>query len=313
MTDTSMFGGVESTPGRPEAGARNRALFDMMSTILQQAGLGELFAIDATGQPAGWLWEQITKGIDSQAALEFSFEQTPQYQARFPAIAQLREAQRRGERVGYIPTPRDVIQYEQAVSSMIRQAGLPDWFYSDRNMIQDLMVNDLSPAEIEERLGEAWTMVRNTDPAISGAFSEFFGVEGDAALAAMFLDPTRTQESLNRAARTAYTAGMGRTMGLDIGRQQAERIAGLPQTQAGIAEGLRQVSQLNTRGGVFTEGITEQQNLTAEGTGIEAGILGSGQAQQDIERRLARRQTAARPPGGGAAVTTTGVVGLSNV
>lgn len=313
MTDINGVGYVPSTPGSPESQIRNRQLFDVMSRILQDAGLGDLFTIDATGQPAGWLWTQITQGVDSQAALEFAFEQTPQFQQRFPVIAQMRERQRRGERAGYIPTPRDILQYEQTVSSMLRQAGLPDWFYSDRNTIQELMLNDLSAAEVEERLGEAWTMVRNSNPAVQERFNEFYGVDGDAALAAMFLDPTRTQESLNRAARTAYTAGMGRTMGLDIGRQQAERIAGLPQTQAGIAEGLRQVSQLNTRGGVFTEGITEQQDLTAEGTGIEAGILGSGQAQQDIERRLARRQAAARPPGGGAAVTTTGVVGLSNV
>lgn len=313
MTDLSGIGGVDATPGRSEAGARNRALFDVMAQILEQAGLGELFSLDATGQPAGWLWQQITQGIDSQAALEFAFEQTPQYQSRFPAIVRIREAQRRGERVGYVPTPRDVIQYEQTVSSMIRQAGLPDWFYSDRNMIQDLMVNDLSAAEVEDRLGQAWTMVRNTDPAVTGAFSDFFGMEGDAALAAMFLDPTRTQESLNRAARTAYTAGMGRTMGLNIGRGQAERIAGLPQTEAGITEGLRQVSQLNTEGGVFFEGITEQRDLTAEQTGVEAGLLGSGEAQQDIERRLIRRQAAGRPAGGGAAVSTTGVVGLSNV
>lgn len=313
MTDINGIGYVETTPGSPESQVRNRQLFDTMARILQDAGLGDLFSIDQTGQPAGWLWEQITRGVDSQAALEFAFEETLQYQARFPAIKQLRDAQRRGERVGYVPSPRDVIQYEQAVSSMIRQAGLPDWFYNNRTMIQNLMVNDLSPVEIEERLGEAWTMVRNSDPAVLEMFNEFYGIDGEAALASMFLDPERTQQSLNQAARTAYTAGMGRNLGLNIGRQQAERIAGLPTTPAGITEGLRQVSEMQRPGGVFTEGITERQDLTAEGTGIEAVVFGGGQATADIERRLLRRQGAGRAAGGGAAVTTTGVVGLERL
>ena len=140
---------------------------------------------------------------------------------------------------------------------------------------------------------------------------QFFGVEGDAAMAAFFLDPARTTASLDRAARTAYTAGMGRNVGLDLDQTISDRVASLPSTYAGIWENLRSVASMNRDGGVFDEGFTETADLTAEGTGIDAVFFGDGAAAAQMERRILERDANARSSTGGAIITQAGAVGVS--
>lgn len=297
-----------ATPGTAEAAtARNRALFDSIAAVVRSSGLDGLFTIGPDGMPAGPLWDQITSGLDSEAGLIAWFEGTPQFQARFPAITQAR-----ADGIGIVPTPAEIRRYEEEAAVLLRGAGLPEWFYDDPvNDLQALMSQNISLVELQDRLGQAWTTVRETDPAVLDAFSQFFGVEGDAAMAAFFLDPERTQASLDRAARTAYTAGMGRNVGLDINQQLADRLASLPSTYGGIWEDLTSVAGLTAQGGVFDETITETVDLTAEGTGVDAVVFGSGDAAAQMERRILRRQANSRSSLGGAAVTERGAVGVS--
>lgn len=301
---------VAATPGTSTAVAtRNRELFSTIASMITAAGLSGLFTIGADGAPGGRLWDVITSGLDNEAALIMWFEQQPEFQARFPVIGQLRSGGAAGG-VGLIPTPGQVREYEARVSSAMRNAGLPSAFYDDPLYLQSFMARDMSAVEVEERLGRAWETVRSTDPAVMSAFTEFFGVGGDAAMAAFFLDPNRTLSVLERQARTAYTAGMGRNLGLDVDRALAERIATLPMTEAGIVEGLRNVTEMERPGGVFTEGFTEQRDLEAETTGIDAVIFGQGDAIAAIERRILERQANERSSLGGAAVTQAGAVGV---
>jgi hypothetical protein len=295
----------EATPGTTEdVAARNRALFSTIQIMLNDAGLSGLYEIGADGTPGGRLWDQITSGIDSQAGLIAWFEQTAEFQARYPVIGQMRASG-----VGRVPSVAEVRAYETEVQSTMRQAGLPSWFYDTPGELQALMGQGLSAVEVEERLGSAWSIVRDTDPAVTRAFADFYGVSGDAAMAAFFLDPERTQASIDRAQRAAYTAGMGTTVGLNIDRVMAERIAGLPKTEAGIWQDLTQVSALNASGGLLTEGITETNDLTQQ-TAIDATVFGDGDAQMDLEARQLRRQANDRSSLGGAAVTQQGAVGV---
>jgi len=290
--------------------ARNRQVFDTMALILQQSGLGDLFSVDANGNPGGWLWNQITSGVDDEAALQLAFEQTPQFIQRFPAIVSMRKATATGA-PGIVPTPAQVREYESTVSATMRQAGLPAWFYDEPSELQTLMVANVSALEVEERLGRSWELVRNTDPLVLQAFGEFFGVQGDGALAAFFLDPTRTTAALDRAARTAYTSGMGNSIGLNIGRGLADRIAGLPSTEGGIWQDLQTVGRLTASGGVFDENIGEVDDLTAEGEGIGSVLLGDGEASAKMERRIIERKAIETSSQGGAALTEAGLTGVA--
>ena len=302
---------VATAPGSDTAGAMSRGVYDSIAQYLTAAGLGQLFTLGTDGTPGGWLWDQIVGGNDTAAGLQAAIEATDVFKARYPVIAEARAALASGTTTGLtrVPTVAEVRDYEETVARTMRLSGLPGWMYDEHTELQGFMANGLSAPEIEGRLGSAWTQVRDVSPIIRQTFEEFYGVgQGDGALAAFFLDPERTITKLDTAARTAYTAGMGRTLGIDVDKALAERVAALPKTEGGIFQDLTEVNRL---GGVFTEGITETTDLT-DRTGIESVTFGDANATGQIERRILERQANERSSQGGAATTQRGVTGLSS-
>jgi hypothetical protein len=285
-------------------------LYQMLASIVREYGLEDLLTLDSTGAPVGWLWDKVTSGV-SEAQFLLELEQTESFKRRYPAITELRRQSAAGQPVR-VPTVNEVRAYEQQVSTSMRLAGLPTWFYDEPAEVQGLMSSNLSAVEVEQRLGEAWIRTQQTDPEIRRAFDQFYGVgDGDAALAAFFLDPQRTVVSLERASRAAYTAGMGRRAGLSINQQIAERIAATGRTEAGIQQDIQEVTRM---GSVFDETMGERDtDLEASTTGIEAVSLGSAEAQAAIERRITQRRTQVQSQSGGALVTERGAVGLRQV
>ena len=289
----------------------NQTLFQQISIYLSSMDMTGLFSINSDGSPGGWLWQQITTGVDNEAALQIALESTPQFQARYGIIQEMRNQAAQGTAV-HVPNVAEVREYEQQVTAMFRQAGLPEYMWDNWSDTHQYLSQNLSASEIEQRLGQAWERVRNTDPNVRAQFGEFYGtLDGDAALAATFLDPTRTMASLERQSRAAYTSGMGRRMGIDLDRQLSERIADLPRTDAGIMEGLNQLNQLQGSG-IFQETISETDDLTTQGTGVDAVFDGSGVANSQMERRTIERNAARAAVPGGALRTQRGATGLSS-
>lgn len=287
----------------------NETLFAQISQYLSSMDLGGLFSM-AGGKPSGWLWDQITSGIDNQAAIQISMENTTQFQQRYGVIAQIRKQAAAGEPV-HVPTVAQVREYETTVASTMRQAGIPNFMYDSYQDLQDLMLKGLSPLEVEQRLGQTWDRVQNTDPAVREQYGQFFGIQGDAALAATYLDPTKTLASLERMSRMAYTGGMGHRMGVDIDSATAERIANLPSTDAQIVQGLGQVGQMETSG-ILTESLDESGKDLTNKTATDATFFGDGTALSDLERRAAERGSLGKGGVGGAARTNAGMIGAGS-
>lgn len=284
----------------------SRQIFNELGSYLQYLGLGNLFSTASDGSPSGWLWDQITQGIDTPEQLIISLEGTREFQTRYSVLFDLRRRAAAGEPVA-IPSIAEIREYEDTVSSMMRQAGMPSWFYDSYTDAQELMGKGISASELEARIATGWTTVRDINPQIRQAFSDFYGVgSGDAALAAFVLDPTRTMASLERASRAAYTAGFGATMGMTVDKQLAEQVAAIPKSEAGIYQDLTEASRLR---GLTVEGITETQDIT-DRTALQAVSLGSAEAQSALERRLMERQAQERSSTGGAAMTQEGLVGV---
>lgn len=288
----------------------NEILFQQIGAYLTQMGLGNLFTIGTDGTPGGWLWDQITTGFDSEATLMVAMEQTSEFQARYGIITELRQRAANGEPV-VVPSIAAVREYEDTVAGIMRQAGLPNWMYDNFADAHELIRNNLSAAEVEQRLGSAWERVHSTDPAVRETFAAFYGIDGDAALASMFLDPTRTLSNLERASRAAYAGGMGRTLDVQLSQSQAERIAELPKTEAGIFQDLQSTAALNAST-LLDETLGERATDLTTDTAIDAGMFGDGAANVQLERRqLERRAQQAAVPGG-ALRTQQGVTGLGS-
>lgn len=283
--------------------------FNELAAYLQDLGLGSLFAVDADGNPTGWLWNQIVNGIDTAEQLAVSIENTDAFKTRYGVISEMRKRAAAGEPVK-VPTIGEVREYEDTAAKVMRQAGMPVWFYDSYTDLQSLMGKDISVAELEQRVGRGWSMVRDADPAVREAFSNFYGIaQGDAALAAFILDPGKTLSSIERSSRAAYTAGYGRTMGVDVDKQMAERLSALPKTEAGISQDLGEVARMSN---LYKESITETTDLTSQ-TGLEAVAFGNAEAQAQLQRRLTERQANDRATTGGAIFTQQGATGVRSV
>jgi hypothetical protein len=298
-------------PNSPQANTtENRRLFSLLSSMLGELRLGGLYSVDASGAPSGWLWDRIINNSISEATLEFEIEQTDEYKRRFPAVEFLKSEARAGRFTGP-PTAATVIEYEREAKRILQGAQLPPEFYdNDTEDLQGLMMKGISTVELEQRVGQSWARVQSTNPAIRQAFSDFYGVgNGDSALAAFFLDPNNMTQNLDRMSRSAYTAGIGRQAGVGLDKATAERITTMTTNDAQIDQGIGQLSEYST---LFDEGITETQDLSVEGAGVDAAFGNNAEARSALERRLISRQANRGLGGGGAVQTQRGLIGTGN-
>ena len=287
--------------------AETQENFRTMASYLQSLGLGELFSVDSAGNPGGWLWDKLLSGIDTAEELRGALEQTDVWKDRFAVIVEQRRRQAAGQPV-HVMEPGEVLEYEQRASQLMRQYALPPWFYDQASDFNDIILNGVSVAELEQRVAGAYNTVANIDPAITQQFREFYGVgEGQAALAAFFLDPNRTQAQLDRVALASYAGGIARDFGLDLTRNQAEMFSLLDRTPAGVAQDL---SEINAQSGLFNEGAGEAVDIT-DSTGFDAVVLGDARARAALEGRVLRRRANATAGGGGALATQDGLLGVS--
>lgn len=288
-------------PPPPPVDAGGNAIFQGLATWLQGIGLGELFSVDGTGQPSGWLWDQIQAGIDTEAELQVAVESTDQWRTRFDAIVQQRAAAGRGEPVR-VMSVAEVVAYEQTAAQLMRQAGMPSWLYDSYQDFTGLMVRQVSVGELQARIDRSLGLVASADPAVREAFAEFYGPSGDEALAAFFLNPDKTLSQVDTAARAAYTAGTARNVGLEVDQARAERVARSPLSEAAVFQSLNETAQLSS----LTQGsFADAVDLTDDDL-IDATFFGDAQARRELQRRIGVSQAANRASVGGANLSQRG-------
>lgn len=280
-----------------------------MSSYLTSLGLGSLFSYE-NGVPGGWLADLMRKGFDSPDELKMQVESTEVWRDRFGVIVEQRKRAAEGQPV-QVMTPLEVISWEKDAARVMRNAGLPSWFYDSYKDFQKPILNGLSEREFEERVMLGVNRVRNVDPSIRKAFGDFYGVgHGDSALVAFFLDPQRTRESINRVQLAAYAGGMGRSRDINLSRNQAEEFYRQNMTESGVQQALGDVSGL---GSLYRETFGETSNFTAEAEGFESVVMGNADAQRSLSRRTGERRSINQASQGGAALTSQGLVGVRTV
>jgi hypothetical protein len=263
--------------------------------------------LDALGLPhslADWVWKQHLNGDDDAEIYAKLRDPNTKggkvYAERFPAMQELSQ---RGEGI----TEQQYIQFEKAVGNLSARYGIPEGVYNNRNSIAQLMLNDLSPVEIENNMRNAASIVYGA-PEIRAAFSQFYGVQGDGAAIAYFLDPEANQAELEKVYQTTMVGGTALANQLNVGKDAAGRIADLVQPSQ------QQAIQASTNAArnreLYTELIGERTDVTDE-QGLLASYGADANAQDAVERRRSQRQ-AAYQGGGSMASGTSGVSGLSS-
>lgn len=288
-----------ATPPAPNAGdalARQSAR-DAVTAVLQRYGLSQL---------NDWAWSRIQQNASPQQIINELYDPSTEggqvFAQRFPEFEQLRQRQNAGEQV-YVPSVEEVLQLRNQYQEIMRSAGLPPQFYDQPSDFTGFIVNQRSPQEVAELVNEGFRRVTQAPVEVRDAMRDLYGVDGDGALAALFLDPTRAAPELLSMARTAEVEGTANRYGMGLGLQRAERVASLELSRQEVDQGF---ATLDNLAGLFTESIGEQVDLTAQDTGVDAVFGLAGGARDVLERRRAARINILSG-GGGAIETRTGL------
>lgn len=284
-----------ATKPKPAPGAH-----ELLNQFLNQFGLGAL---------ANWAWTTYTSVGGGDVGMQLVQARLPEqhaFQVRFPAIAQ------RTKKGLPAISPADYINYETTLRQAFSAHGLPmpDTGPAFNNIVTQLLVNDVSAAEVvNQRIGSAFDRVANAPVEVRQAMQRFYGVNGDGALAAFFLNPNIDAAELDRRAKSAEIAGTAQRFGIDINAERAARL-----TSLGAADNLGQFASIGRLAPLFAANQGEDPNLTAANQGVGAAFGEDATSAAQIQRRLAERKALLQ--GGGGAYqqssmsSTPGVSGL---
>lgn len=290
--------------------ADQMSIFNQLANFLNSIGLGNLFTTDSGGQPSGWLWDQIVSGVDSQQALLFSLEQTPEFKQRFQVIFDMRDRATRGEAT-YVPTVSDVLNYENEYVRTMTAAGVPSWFYDSVDDAHNAMKSNLSVTQVADRIERGYGVMQQMPMEVKSAFSELYGQDAENVLLAAVLDPAKTLAEIDRSVRASQIAGFGRRAGLDVSAEQAKRFSDSSLSLAQIEQGVQTASSLKP----LTEATLGEGNQPSLGTENALAVgLGQNATDQNLfESRLTTRQAQQRTTGGGALTGNSGISGAGVV
>lgn len=262
----------------------------------QKAALDQMLDEYGLGSLKNWAWDQIKSGVSELRIIQ-NLRETAEYKARFPGM------EARGGAGLPQMSESDYLAYERSVREIMRRQAMPPGFYDDPNDFAALVAADLSPDEVQSRVNEGYGRVMQAPIEVRQAFAEMYGADGDAALAATFIDPDKAEQALLKQARAAEAKGWGGLFGVDFSQGESETLAGINLETGQLRQGLGELSAIDA---LFDESITETADFRAGTEGIEAVFNTGGEGANELERRR-RTRIAAVKGGGGGNITQQGI------
>jgi hypothetical protein len=278
-------------PGGDDTAPPTDAQSDAFSTIKELLGR---YGLDGLAE---WAWQRIVDG-DSETQILQSLRDQDLYRTRFRAIFDR-------ETAGLPPvSPEEVLAYERQAVTLMRSYGFPESFWDTTDDLANLIVADVSPVELEERLQGYVEAAVSSPQEYRDALERNYGfAPGD--LAAVFADPEQGWQVLQRKWRASRLAGEAGMQGWgDLTASEAERLDAAGLDSAAAREGfgaLRESSEL------FRPLDGGEQAVSRE---TQLGVLeGDQEATAVVERQRARR-LAQFSGGGGFAGGSEGLGGV---
>ena len=220
--------------------AERQSAYDLLFQQFNQYGLGALV------EPLKGL---ITGGA-SPSEFTIRLRETDAYKKRFAA-----NAQRIAKGLTAI-SEAEYLSLEDQYQTIMRNYGLPESYYARGEMgtqegFNKFIANDVSAAELEDRVMTAQSRVMNANPEVLASLKEFYPDITNGDILAYTLDPTKGLTDIKRKVTAAEIGGAAMQAGLRTGMTRAEELtaAGITKQQAQqgfgtIAGGLQRGSQL---------------------------------------------------------------------
>jgi hypothetical protein len=273
ITQADYDAGFANAGGASDPGRQDRqSAYDLLYLEFKQYGLESLV------EPFKNL---IIDGV-SRDEFKLRLRETEAYKKRFAGnaarVARGLSALNEAEYIGL----------EDQYQNVMRQYGLPAEYYTRGDLgrqegFEKFIANDVSAAELEDRIMTAQSRVINANPEVLASLKEFYPGITNGDILAYTLDPTRGLTDIRRKITAAEIGGGAMQAGLGISGTRAEELtaAGITKQQAQqgfgtIAGGLERGSQLAS---IYGENPYTQTTAEKEVFGL------AGQTEAAKERK----------------------------
>jgi hypothetical protein len=243
--------------------AANKSAYDLLYQQFNDLGIGGLVPD---------LKSFIEEGI-SGPEFTLRLRQTEAYKKRFAANAQrvAKGLRALGE--------AEYISKEDAFQDVMRRYGLPESYYSRGEMgrqegFEKLLANDVSDAELEDRISNAQKRVINANPEVTQALKQFYPDITNADMLAYALDPKNAIENIKRKITAAEIGGAAVRSGLTTNVADAEYLQRYGVTKEQADQGYQAAAQIVPRAsqladiykqGPYTQATAEQEIFNLPG------------------------------------------------
>ena len=259
--------------------AARKSAYDILMEEFNRYGLGSLV------EPLkGLVMENVPP---SEFALRL--QQTDAYKQRFSANA---------DRIAKGLTalkPAEYLAMEDQYQNIMRNYGLPASYYSKDSLgtqagFNQLIANDVSSAELEDRVMTAQNRVQNANPEVYKALKAFYPDITNGDILAYTLDPTKALDMIKRKVTAAEIGGAALTQGLTTDAATAENLARYGITGAQAQQGYENIAGMLPRSSQLSDIYKQEPYTQATAEAETFGTAGSAAAKEKRKKLTALEQ-----------------------
>lgn len=216
------------TPSVATTSDADKSAKGLINSTLATYGLSSL---------AEWAWGKWTAG-ESIDQIMLELRDTPEYNARFPAMKQLSQQ-------GHALSEAQYIAYEESAAQAMKAAGLPAGFYDSPADYAGFLTNNVSISELTQRLNDYQTIAFSSPQAVRDELQTLYGVT-PGELTAFFIDPTKAEPLIHQRFAAAQAAGYSDVTGFGkLNVSQAETVGNLGLSEGQLSQGFGQLASEN--------------------------------------------------------------------
>lgn len=249
-----------ATTAKATAEATRQSAITVLTDRFTKYGLGSL---------AAKIKELAIDGA-TEATITLGLQETEEYKQRFAANTARAKAGLQ------VLTPAEYLNVEDGYRQVLREYGLNQ--FSTDDYVKKFIENDVSAAELSNRVSLAVQRVQNADPAILKQMTDYYGV-GQGDLVAYVLDPNQQITKIQRQVAAAEIGVAAARQGLTAGAGVAEQLAAQGITQAEAQKGYATVAD-----------ILPTAEKLSEIYGGTMDTYGQSEAEQEVFNSLASAQ-----------------------
>ena len=208
----------------------------------------------------------------TEATITLGLQATDEYKQRFKA----NEARIKNGLA--VLQPAQYLNLEDGYRQVLRSYGLTA--FDNDAYVQQFIANDVSAAELSNRVVTAVQRVQNADPAVAKQLKDYYGI-GAGDMVAYVLDPQQQFQKIQRQVAAAEIGVAAAKQGLTAGVGVAEQLAAQGVTQAEAQKGYSTIADI----------LPTAEKLSAI-YGETTAKYGQSEAEQEVFNSLASAQRA---------------------